>query len=506
MAVFFAISLVVLAPLVIGAIDIYMSSNQRARLQDALDAAALYAARSSATTTQDLTTIGRRALEANLTQNERDRLVGNPTFEITSSRILASAAMAPESVASGLWNHGNLTVNTEVVRSSQNIEVSLVLDITGSMAGSKITDLKSAATSLVDIVVQDVQTPYYTKMAIVPYSNAVNVGSYAAAVRSAIPAAKPITNITRASPGVVTSASHGMANGTVVYITGVNGMTKINDKYYTVANKTTNTFQVSGVNTTSGNGYSAYTSGGGIYCFTLGCQYYKFTDAAGGTKTFQVTTCVSERTGVNKYNDTSPSTSPVGYVYTASSAPENPCPTASIVPLTTDKAALKATIAALTDGGSTAGQIGLAWGWYMVSPNFGYLWPQASNRPAAYTAPETLKVVILMTDGAFNTAYCNGVIAKNSSSGSGSDGNHHDCNATNGSSSSQASSLCSAIKGQNIVLYTVGFDIAGDTNAQNLLSACATDSEHVYLPSSGTALQEAFRAIGRDINSLRLAH
>ena len=65
---------------------------------------------------------------------------------------------------------------------------------------------------------------------------------------------------------------------------------------------------------------------------------------------------------------------------------------------------------ALKDGGSTAGQIGVGWGWYMVSPTFGAIFP-SDNRPDAYDAQKRLKVVILMTDGEFNTPYCNGVVA-----------------------------------------------------------------------------------------------
>lgn len=497
-AVIFAVSLVLLAPLILGAIDVYMSSNQRARLQDALDAAALYAARSTAATSEEIAVIGLRALNANLTEAERAKLVST-SFTLSDTRIVASAAMAPETLASDLWNHGNLSASTEVVRSSNDVEVSLVLDITGSMSGTKITDLKAAATELVDIVVQDAQTPFYSKMAIVPYSNSVNVGSYAASLRGAVPAAKGMTGATRANPVTVTSASHGFLTGAKVWINGVNGMTQLNNKLFTVASPTTNTFRLSGVD---GSGYNSYSSGGSIYCTTLGCGYYNFTNASGSSTTFPISTCVSERTGAQKYTDASPSSAPVGRVYDST---ENPCPSATIVPLTSDKASLKSTIGSLAVGGSTAGHIGLAWGWYLVSPNFGYLWPSISQ-PAAYSASHLLKVVILMTDGAFNTAYCNGVIAKDSGSGSGSASKHINCNATNGSAFSQAQSLCSAMKAQGIIIYTVGFDVGSDVQAQSIMNSCATDAGHVYLPSSGEDLQTAFRAIGQDINSLRLAH
>lgn len=77
--------------------------------------------------------------------------------------------------------------------------------------------------------------------------------------RVAASTAKTITGVTQANPGVVTSASHGFTNGDVVYIDGVVGMTELNGNTYTVANADTNTFELSGVDTT---GYTAYTSGG----------------------------------------------------------------------------------------------------------------------------------------------------------------------------------------------------------------------------------------------------
>ena len=70
---------------------------------------------------------------------------------------------------------------------------------------------------------------------------------------------KTITAITKANPAVVTSASHGYSNGDHVWINSVGGMTRLNGRRFTVANKTTNTFELSGENSTS---YDSYTSGG----------------------------------------------------------------------------------------------------------------------------------------------------------------------------------------------------------------------------------------------------
>ena len=82
---------------------------------------------------------------------------------------------------------------------------------------------------------------------------------------------------------------------------------------------------------------------------------------------------------------------------------------------------------------------------------------------------------------------------------------HINCNAPNGHSFDQAMALCSAMKAKDVIVYTVGFKVVNDQWARDLVNQCATDAKHVYMPSSGAALKDAFKAIGQDINSLRLA-
>src|SRR3954469_24676409 len=65
-AVAFAISFAVLAPMALGIFDIYSQTEQRGKLQDALDAATLYAARSPMQTTPEIDAVGDKALNANL--------------------------------------------------------------------------------------------------------------------------------------------------------------------------------------------------------------------------------------------------------------------------------------------------------------------------------------------------------------------------------------------------------------------------------------------------------
>ena len=75
---------------------------------------------------------------------------------------------------------------------------------------------------------------------------------------------KVISAITKANPGVVTSNSHGYSNGDFVNISGVVGMTEVNNKTFKVANKATNTFELTDVDGTNVNttNFTTYSSDG----------------------------------------------------------------------------------------------------------------------------------------------------------------------------------------------------------------------------------------------------
>lgn len=79
----------------------------------------------------------------------------------------------------------------------------------------------------------------------------------AVAVQSALGANKTITAISKANPGVVSSTSHGLANGAYVLLT-VQGMHQVDGRIFRVANQTTNAFDLEGENTT---GYDTFVSG-----------------------------------------------------------------------------------------------------------------------------------------------------------------------------------------------------------------------------------------------------
>ncbi len=549
-ATFLAATIVPLVAFCGLAVDTSRGYLMKSRLSYALDSAALAGGRVMYDPVLRDETIN-RFFKANFPDNYMDASVDPLDIQVDdventiTIRTVANMGTSLMSVV-GLGSM-DVAASTEVKLSALNIEVSVVLDITGSMSGSKIEDLKAAAKDLVDIVVNDQQEPFYSRVALIPYSNGVNVGSYADAIRGATGGVKSITGITRANPAVVTAPNHGFANDDKVFIADVVGMKKVNNTYfdpsdssfappvrYTVKNKTTNTFELyssGGGSKIDSSTFSSYTSGGtvGKVCSSPGCEYFYFKSAASTWRTQRTTTCVSERTGAEAYTDAAPSTALIAHNYTnypySAALPEwdssnggnasywsdgtaynQPCPESEIVPLTSNKDLLKDKIDNMQAKGSTSGHLGVAWGWYMISPNFAYLWPDDENKPAAYNEPELQKVAVIMTDGEFNTIYSDGVIAKNSGSGSGGSRYKIDQNGDNGKDSfQQGLSLCTNMKAEDIQIYTIGFDIGGSTTIQNFLNNCATDSSHAFIAEDGDQLKNIFHTIAVNISQLRLS-
>jgi len=596
-AMIFGLSMPVLILMTVGGVDIHRASTVRVNLQDALDAATLSAARSPYTANTDIQRVGLAALKANLKAYPNITLREADTSFVLNSDdvVIASSKVDVKTLVANIFlppygkfmdDYIQVGAHSEVDRSSRNVEVSLVLDVTGSMDGDRISALIDAAKDLVDLVVQDVQTPYYSKVALVPYSNSVNPDTYLTTVRGSVTGStnisgavlnltgtqKTITAATKARPVVITSANHGFSNGDVVWITGVGGMTQLNNKAYVVTNKGTNTFELyttsgsrvdgrdwsnfSGSNgrvqkcqnnncavtiTSNNHGLSnnqyvritdvggmtalndqtflvgnvstntytidpsdtttlaPYTSGGKSWCAQQGCTWFAFENMNGDLQTHKISSCVTERTGTNRYTEVSASTSHVGRHYTA----DGSCLDDAILPLSSNRTTLKNRINGFEAVGSTAGQIGIAWGWYMVSPNFNAIWPSGSA--GAYNTAETLKAVVIMTDGEFNSPYCSGVISRDAGPSSGSNSNKINCAPDNSDPFTQSEQLCDAMKARGVVVYTVGLGISSTGEAADLLRYCATGSGYFHLADDADDLADAFGAIGRDITQLRIS-
>jgi Flp pilus assembly protein TadG len=332
MAVVFAMCM----PMFIGAagvaVDLALAYNLKTRLNNAVDKAALAAA-----TVRGSDDDIRQAAQNFFEKNFPDHRIGDTLsvdVEVGYKQLSVAATGRVRTMFMAILGKEYVDVNAfaEVTKAFWNdIEISLVLDLSGSMAGARITALREAASDLVRMIVPDnpESQEKYAKIAIIPYSMGVNVGTYAAQVRGPI------------------------SSGT---------------------------------------------------CTTPGCQYYSFKNPSNQTKTHQISTCVSERTGTQAYTDAAPSTVYLGRNYPASN---NPCLSSQITPLSDNKDFLLNRIGALAASGSTAGHVGIAWGWYLLAPNFSYLWP-ASSRPADYWTEDLYKIAIIMSDGEYNSPYCQG--------------------------------------------------------------------------------------------------
>lgn len=188
--------------------------------------------------------------------------------------------------------------------------------------------------------------------------------------------------------------------------------------------------------------------------------------------------CVFERDGASAFQETSPTS---GQPLNSMPDPSNPtndkyvCPSAAISPLTTDADALKSAVNSYNADGATAGHIGLAWGWYLISPNWSSIWPAASV-PAEYPSDDkgVLKAVILMTDGEFNTSYWNG--------------------PHNATSADQARQLCANMKAAGVTIYSVALN--APASAQSLLAECASSPEQYFNVVDGGELRAAFTKVG----------
>ena len=356
-----------------------------------------------------------------------------------------AAADAPPGCAGGWWVCQKVVTTASSLLSSggsntgYSIETSFMLDITGSMQGQKLTDLKAAAHDAVDILIWADQSSYTSRVAISPFAQDVRLP---------------------------TSAAFQAATGQV---------------------------QVSTTKIVNGDTYA--------------------------TKSTEL--CVVERIGGQRYTDVAPAAGAYSMIdWTQTNNPNNAhCnvpASAAVQPLTADKTVLHNLVNGLQTAGGTAGHIGTAWAWYMLSPNWNSLWSNTNAAKPYDTAyninthngvaqnVKLKKIVVLMTDGDYNTEY--------TSQGINTD--TYGQAPANDWSQTQAAALCTAMKkdGINIEVYSVIFtepDIWGGTpsqGARNFMKSCGTDASHYYEATDGNSLKMAFRDIALKISSLRMSH
>jgi hypothetical protein len=155
--------------------------------------------------------------------------------------------------------------------------------------------------------------------------------------------------------------------------------------------------------------------------------------------------------------------------------------------------------------GSTAGQVGTAWAWYALSPNWASRFPSASRpQPYADVPLKVRKVAVLMTDGEYNTQYCSSGVPDKDSTGLPNKADRGSCSARNTDSTTQARKLCANMKTAGVEVFTVGFEL-DDQTAKTTLSGCASDGQHYYDAQTEEQLAQAFRDIALKISDIYIS-
>ncbi|WP_428672679.1 pilus assembly protein TadG-related protein [Roseibium sp.] len=441
----FALMVIFMVVIFGAAVDVTRTVNAREKLSYALDAGALAVASELSTSVltdaqilQVLTDSFRGNLDG---ASFMEKAIDNLDFTIDSDNgivtVTSSATLNNYFIDIGGYMQKSLGPETfsfgaksQVTYSRFNVELALVVDVTGSMSSSDMRTLRAASTSAVNILLPE-DTPEKdakVRISLVPYSQGVNLGDYASKVKGG--------------------------------------------DFYSV----------------SGN------------CVTERQDY----------KNYEV--MLTDAT-YDYYLDANPP--PIQTFFGGGSS--NCSSTSKMVPLTRDRDTLLPAIAALTDKGGTAGQTGIAWGWYSLSPNFANVWPEASI-PAAYSDSETLKFAILMTDGDNNRYYryveteekCGWSYSRGSWRWRCQDVEVNDWKEQSESenydntSSTRSRALCEGMKDAGIEVFGVYFGTSNSSAGAKNMQSCASEGNY-YQASSSDELVQAFANIARKIQAIYLS-
>ena len=522
-AVQFAILLLPLTVLSFGLFDISRASIAKQQLQDSLDAASLMAARSNATTDTGLAAVGQPALVANLA-NMSDAVLTGSSFHVSGNSIVSSASVRIHPIIANLWMNGDLTINasSEVVRTSNRVEVALALDNTGSMgqtlgSGTKIAALRTAAQGLVTTLqAASVRSgdPQSVRIGVVPFSMTVNVGStYQNAnwMTGVLPAAYGLDTFATANTNRFTQFSNmGIAWGGCVESRPA--PYDIQDTAPNAGNPATMFIPFFAPDEPDNSKISI--GGGNYYNYT----YNAYNDGTGNnyitndknSTTGSTLTTVRARQGqVSKYA-ASNQTNRVGGVGTTF-GPNAGCGMAPVLRLTNDFAAINTRLGSMVASGNTNVPMGLEWGWHVVSPNA----PFADG--VTYGTAHVNKVIVLLTDGDNTNDQRTSDPQDSIYTGIGYIWQRRLLNSSGvaldvGSSGAQRMAalddretrLCNNLRAQGIYVYAIGVGVS--THSRALLQACATDASYYFDVTDASQLTTVFDSIAGSIQNLRISH
>ncbi len=488
-AIVMALSMAALVGAVGLGVDLARLWLVQTRLQAAVDAGVLVAAREmgAASANNDATAlfwadfgrVDRKTGEGFLSAKAdapKFVTVDADTVRMTADAIVPMTLMAALGVGAK-----PVHVEASARRAVMGVELALVLDITGSMAGEDIKSLRSSAANLVNILFgSSPKPPPNLWVSVVPYTASVNLGWDQVAGRYRTEWLAPgKLNPSDYAPG----AWAGCVEARVSPEDGTDK--KPSDAPFTPF----------------------------LWKSTLN-KYFNGQTVVKGDNDWSPTDPAHKITEQNQA--ALPDNTAVG--------PNLSCPASPVLPLTDDKAAALQTISGLqaTFRGGTLTNLGLQAGWFTLSPTWRGLWGK-EKLPLNYNTPNMRKVIVMMTDGENNWYdWPDGAPGQASPNtytpNPGPDADYTAYGRLSekrlGASiktitdarveiDARVAKLCTNIKKAGITIYTITFGV-NSTDAQKLWRDCASKPDNYFDSPTQAALNSAFQQIGTQLANLRL--
>jgi len=493
-AILFGIALL---PVLLGvgvAVDYGRALIVRDRMADAADSAALAIGSWPGLTQAELKTKAQQFFTANYPPSDLGT-AGALNVVFTGDNIAVTVSGSVPTTIMKLANVSDLNVGatTTVTKKERNIELILVLDITGSMnSGGKLTAMKNAAKKMVETLFEGKSTSDTLKVGIVPFSAAVNVGTDKKD-------SGWIDTATYPNNSTIAKEDFGFTNGQsafkTLYKDGNNGLK--NRTWAGCVRERGGAYELTDdAPSSTATKWAPYfapdePSSGGTYANNyIADGSYSGATCPNGSSTAEKRQCFT-----GKYKNVSVSSSSKGPQYNCSPSP--------IMAMTNVKSTVVDTINGLTADGNTVIPAGLLWGWRAISPSV----PFTEGKP--YDDDKWVKAIVLLTDGdnevsGGSNSHDKSVYNAFGYAKNGHLGNTSGSNA-NATLDSKTLAVCSAIKapGKDIQLYTIGFQVS--SAAQTLLKSCASKTDMFYNSPSNEQLAAIFQDIAQGLNELRIA-
>ena len=180
-SVAFALALAPLTASVGGAVDYTRTFTIGSEIQNALDTGVLAAA--SLSQTRPAEEVVRAYVEAAIAEHrgviESLVVTVTPNVALNARTVAAEATVTVPTVLLGVAGIERLALSrdSEATEQVRNLEISLVLDVSGSMSGSKIEALREAAAEFVQVVMAG-EVSDMTSISIIPYNGGVRLPDY----------------------------------------------------------------------------------------------------------------------------------------------------------------------------------------------------------------------------------------------------------------------------------------------------------------------------------------